>query len=135
MGRAYAEERIKEAGDISAEQERGHARLVGLKSKSNDVAHEPHVLANVLRQSVLGPFHLRYKLASSLDPVVCRILGVPRGRNAFFDFAHTGEIFVKLGLVLGADLHAQAGSLLAHAVQDALVATIASVFEEAVERQ
>ena len=54
-------------------------------------------------------------------------------RDALLDLADAGEILVELGPVAGADLPAQAGGLLADAVEDALVALAAAVVEEAVE--
>src|SRR5262249_53064880 len=59
MGRTNVEERIEEPGEIAAEKERGDARLVGLERKRDDVAHEPHVLADILREAVLGTRHFR----------------------------------------------------------------------------
>ena len=59
MGRAHVEERIEEAGEIAAQQQRGDARLVGLEGQRDDVAHQPHVLADVFGQAVVGPRHRR----------------------------------------------------------------------------
>ena len=55
--RADVEERVEEPRDIAAEQERGDPRLVGLEAEGDDVAHQPHVLADVFGQAVVGSLH------------------------------------------------------------------------------
>ena len=57
VGRADVEERVEQAGEVAAEQQRGDARLVGLERQGDDVAHQPHVLADVFGQAVVGPRH------------------------------------------------------------------------------
>ena len=64
-----------------------------------------------------------------------RLLNVAGRFDALLNLANAGQIFVELPLVAGADLPAQAGGLLAHAVQNALVPLAAMVVEQAVERQ
>ena len=46
---ANVEEGVEEAGEISAENQGCHSRFVGLEGQGNDVAHQSHVLADVLR--------------------------------------------------------------------------------------
>ena len=46
---ADVEEGVKEAGEIPAENQGCHSRFVGLEGQGDDVAHESHVLADVLR--------------------------------------------------------------------------------------
>ena len=46
---ADVEEGVEEAREIPAENQGCHARFVGLEGQGDDVAHESHVLADVLR--------------------------------------------------------------------------------------
>jgi hypothetical protein len=55
--------------------------------------------------------------------------------DALLDFADAGEVFVELAIVLRADLAAQAGGLVLHAIENAERALVAPDFEKAVERQ
>src|SRR6185436_18940727 len=57
MRRSDIEKWIKEARDIAAKQERGDAGFIRLKSERKNVAHQPHVLADVLRKTVIWPLH------------------------------------------------------------------------------
>ena len=57
MSRPHVEERIKQPGEVAAQQQGGDPGLVGLKRQRDDVAHEPHVLADVFRQAVVGSWH------------------------------------------------------------------------------
>ena len=66
VGLAHVEERIEQAGNIAAQQQRGDARLVGLEGQRDDVAHQPHVLADVFGQAVVGPLHRDERLAAVL---------------------------------------------------------------------
>ena len=54
MGRPHVEEGIEESGKIAAQQQRGDARLVGLEGQRDDVAHQPHVFADVFGKAVVG---------------------------------------------------------------------------------
>ena len=133
--RPDVEERVEEAGDVAAEQERGEAGLVGLEAEGDDVAHQPHVLADVLGQAVVGPGHRDRGPAPVLAALVGRLLRGPHRHDATLDLADAREVLVELGPVAGADLPAQARGLLPDAVEDALVAPVAAVVEEAVEGQ
>ena len=92
-------------------------------SQRDDVAHQPHVLADVLGQAVVGPRASsrragRGRLARSSALFLAARIGV----DALLDLAHAGEILVELGPVVRADLAAQVGGLARDAVEDALIA-------------
>ena len=131
----HVEERVKEPRDVAAEQERGDARLVGLEAESDDVAHQPHVCANIFGQTVVRPLHRDGRLAPVARACVCLLFRGSHGRGPFLDLADAGEILVELGPVAYAHPPAQVRGLLAHAVEDALVALAAAVVKKAVERQ
>ncbi len=90
MRLADVEERVEEPRDVAAEQERGDARLVGLEAEGDDVAHQPHVLADVFGQAVVGPLHRDRRLGPgrwrARRPFASRLasgrpVSRPRGRS------------------------------------------------------
>ena len=64
MRGADVQEGIKQARDVAAEQQRCDARLVGLKPQRHEVAHQPHVRADVLGQAVVRPGHRQRRAAA-----------------------------------------------------------------------
>ena len=126
MGLAHVEERVEEAGEIAAHEQRGDAGFVRLEAERDDVGHEPHVLANVFGQALLQFWILDFGLRIGFDSN----LG-----DALLHFAHAGEILFQLGLVGGADLRVEGGGLILHAVEDARGAAAPLAVEEAIERQ
>ena len=111
------------------------AGLVGLEPEGDDVAHQPHVLADVLGQAVVGPGHRGDGPAAVPARARRPSLRGPHRLGALLDLADARQVLVELGPVAGADLAAQARGLLADAVEDALVAPAPAVVEEAVEGQ
>ena len=130
------EERIEEAREVAAEQQRGDARLVGLERQRDDVAHQPHVLADVFGQAVVGPLHREAAAcrvsARSRRPCPCR----SRMRSTRFSTSRTLVRYSSsLALSPALTCRLQVSAALLHAVEDALVALAAAVLEQAVERQ
>jgi hypothetical protein len=130
---ADPEEGIEQAGKIAAEQEGDDAGLVGLEGEGGEVAHQLHVLADVFGQAVVGPFHGEERLAGFAGGVGGFVGLGTHPVDALLHFADAGEVFVELGLVVGADFADEAGGVVLHAVEDALVPAAAAILEEAVE--
>ena len=93
------------------------------------------MLADVLGQTVVRPFHERDGHVLALGILFGLGLVATHPVDAFLHFADARQILVELGLVVAADLPAQAGSVVLHPVEDALRAAGAAVLEETVERQ
>ncbi len=132
---ADVEERIKEAGEVAAEQEGGDAGLVGLESERDDVAHEPHVFANIFGEAVIGARHRERGTSLVARAVVGRVFHRPGALDPFLDLANAGEILVELPLIGAADLPVQFGGVFLHAVENAERALAPLVVEEAIEGQ
>ena len=134
--RLHVEERIEQAGDVAAEQQRGDARLVGLERQRDDVAHQPHVLADVFGQAVVGPLHRdeRAVPVAWRGPRPVSLLG--RMRSTRFSTSRT-LVRYSSSLARSAELtcRLRPAALSCDAVEDALVAPAAAVVEQAVERQ
>lgn len=135
MGRADVEERVKQAREVSAEQEGGDPRLVGLERQGDDVAHQPHVLADVFGQAVVGARHRQRGTSLIARPSVGAVLHLAGPLDPLFDLADAGQILVELRAVGPADLAVQVIRVSLHAIKDALGALASLVVEEAVEGQ
>ena len=90
-----AQMREAQGGMIVVQLQRAHARGVGLEGEDQDVAHEPHVFGDVLRDAVGGAAMLGVRAwAASLA-----IRRVGRRVDALLDFADRIEIFIELALI------------------------------------
>ena len=96
VGQLDVQERIEQPGDVAAQQQRGDARLVGLEGQRDDVAHQPHVLADVLGQAVVGARHRRRHPAAIARPRVGLLLRRAHVLRALLDLADAGQVFVEL---------------------------------------
>jgi hypothetical protein len=92
---ADVEERIEQPGNVAAKQKSGDPRFVRLKSESDDVTHQSHVIADVFRQSVVRPGHFHDGLAAILCSIKCLVLIRSQSLDPFLDFANAGEILVE----------------------------------------
>ena len=135
MGGADVEERIEQPRQIAAHEQRGHARLVGLEGQGDDVAHQPHVFADVFGQAVVGPGHGDHGPIAALGVVAGPVHVGPRPLHAPLHLADAGEVFIQLGPVGAADLPLQRRGLVADPVEDARGPPAALVIEQAVEGQ
>ena len=117
---------------IVVEFQRRDPRGVGLKAENQDVAHQPHVLADVLRNAVGRAVHVRLVECRSPALQFAPLAGV---FDPLLDVAHRVEIFVELPLVAGADLAAEPLGIRQHRVQHALVAGRHLILEQAIEGQ
>ncbi len=106
--RADVEERIEQSREVAAKQQRGDPRLVGLERQGDDVAHQPHVLADIFGQAVVGPGHRDGGAPAVLGPVVGPVLHRAGAFDPLLHLADAGEILVQLGPIGVADLTARA---------------------------
>ena len=127
--------RIEQSRNVSTKQDRRNACFVRLKCEGNDVTHQAHVVANVLRQSVIRASHLDDGLAPMLRPFQCFVLMFAQSFNPFFDLADTGEVLVQFGPISGTGLSAETCRVFFHSVKHAFVSPSATVVEQTVERQ
>ena len=115
---------------IVVQLQRADTSGIGAEGQHEDIAHQPHVLVDVLRHAVgrarlirfgqRGPPALQpLRLAGLVDP----LLHFPDGR----------EIFVEPAPVRLADLVAQALRFLADGIEHALVGPADFIAEEAIE--
>ena len=120
MSRSHVEERIKQTGKVAAQEQGGDTGLIGLESQGDDVAHEPHVLADVFRQAVVRTRHCQGRAPAVLGAVVGLVFLDSRAADPLLDFPHACEILVELRLIGPADLAAQLAGMLLDPVEDAL---------------
>ncbi len=135
VGGTDIQERIEEPRKITAKKKRGDAGFVGLETERDDVAHQPHVIADILGKAVVGTFHGHDGRAFGLGENVGFLFGGAGGIDAFLDFTDAGEEFVELGFIGGTDAAAEAIGLIFDAIENALIALVAAIFEKAVEGQ
>ena len=109
-------------------QQRRDPRAVGLERQGDDVAHQPGVLAEVLRLARRRPLARRHRRG-----VLLRHLVEPL--HALLRLAHRRQVLVELLLVGAAHLAAQVVRLLEHVVEDAALELAGLAAEQAVERQ
>ena len=135
MGLGHAEEGVEHPGQVAVEHQRRDPRLVGLKGDGDDIRHELHVLAQILRQAVGRTAHRRKRPAP--------VRGIPCGTgligahavDALLHVAHARQVLLELALIVGAEQRLEARGIVAHPVEDALQPPAAAVLEQAVERQ
>ena len=132
---ADVEEGVEEAREIPAEHQRRHPCFVGLEGQGDDVAHEAHVVSDVLRQTVVGTFHVHQR--SALVPgAISRLGGISaHAVHALLHLADAGQVFVETAVIFGTDCSTQGRKVLPHAIQNAPGALVAAVLEEGVESQ
>ena len=117
---------------VVVQLERGHARGVGLEAKDHDIAHETHVLRDVLRDAVGRALDVR--LVERRAPAL-QLTTLSRGFDALLDVAHGVEILVQLLLVGLADVTAEISGVIKHGIEYAAVARRSGIFKETVESQ
>ena len=115
---------------IVVELERDDPRGVGLEGEHEDVAHQPHVLGDVLRDAVRRPRHVG--LVERWLPAL-QFPSLSGGGDPLLHVADAVEIFVELPPVARADPPPQVARLLDHGVEHALVPLLRPFLEEPVE--
>ena len=89
---------------VVVELERADPGGVGLEAQDEDVAHQTHVLADVLGNSVGRTWDVR--LFEGRPPSL-KLAPAARALDSLLDFTHRIEIFVELALVARADRAAE----------------------------
>ncbi len=113
---------------VAVELERAHPRGVGAEREYENIAHQPHVLVDALRQPVggAGPVGLGERGAPPLQaPLPPGVVDAP------LDLTHRGEVLVQPARVGPA----HPGGVGAHRVEYALVRPARLVAEQPVERE
>src|SRR5262245_17309729 len=126
MSSANVEERVEQPRQIAAHQERRNACFVRLKRKCNDVAHEPHVFADVLGKTVVRALQTTNGWPWAL--------GGSDALHTPFHFTHTLQVFIELGAVATGDLTIEVGRLFADPIENAGSAAAPLIVEKAVKR-
>ena len=92
------------------------------------------MFADVFRQAVVGALHGKERGGPVFfDVGFAAGLVAAHFFHALFNFAHAGEVFVELGFVGGTDFALQARGFVFDAIENALQAAAAAIFEKAVE--
>ena len=91
-----AEIREAQRAMVVVELERRDPRGVGLEPEHEDVGHQPHVLADVLRDAVGGAGDVRFVEGR---PPALQLSALSGVRNPLFHVANGVEILVELALI------------------------------------
>ena len=132
---AHTKERIIQRRKITCQQQRRHACLVRLKTKSNNVTHQANVIPDILRQTILRTLHREQRFSRIPSPLFSLVLVRTHPLNAALHITDAGQIFVELHFVRGTDLATQRQRMVLYTIQHARVAESATVFKQAVKCQ
>src|SRR5438067_8398644 len=113
----HVEKWIEETGQIAAQEQAGYSRFVSLECQRDDIAHQAHVLADILGQAVVRPLHREDGPTSVARPLFGTVLQRARLFDPLFHIAHTGQILVELCLTRPADVPADWSSWFHNPVQ------------------
>ena len=105
-------------------------RGVGAEGQHQDVAHQPHVLVNVLRDAGGRPRHVR---PGERGPPALKSPRLPGLVDPLLHLAHRRQVLVKPALVGLADAVTQTAGVFPHGVQHAAVGPAHLIAEQAVE--
>ena len=128
----HAEVREAQRAVVVVELERADARGVGLERQHEQVAHDAHVLDNVLRVAVRRARNVR--LGQSRSPAL-QFAAFAGALDSFLHLTDGVEVFVEFLLVEPADVASQILRVRQHGVEYAPVAGLRLVLEHLVERQ
>jgi len=103
VGAPHVQKRIEQTRQVAAEDQRGHPGLVRLKGQGDDVAHQPHVIADILRKSVVRALEGEERPAAILGPLLGHGLILAQAVHSFLNPADAGEILVQAAAVVRAD--------------------------------
>jgi hypothetical protein len=117
---------------IIVELERTDTRGIGLEGQHEQVAHESHVLTDVLRDSIRGSWHVW--LLKSRAPTL-QFAALSGSLDPLLHLANRVEIFIQFALVGLADGFANILRVFEHGIQNTLVPLLDLVLEKAVECQ
>ena len=115
---------------VVVEFQRRNACRVCLKTEDEDVAHQIHVLDDVLRDAVGRSLHIRFVERGS--PAL-QLAAFARVLDPFLHLTHAVEILVELALIAGADAASQILCVGEYGVEHALVLGRGFVFKETIK--
>ena len=128
----HAEVREAQRAVVVVQLERADARGVGLERQHEEVAHDAHVLDDVLRVAV---FRARHVGLGQGRPPALQLAALAGARDSHFHLANGVEVFVEFLPVEPADVAAQILRVRQHGIEHALVAGLCLVLEHLVERK
>ncbi len=117
---------------VVVQLQRGDARGVGLETQHHNVAHQPHVLGDVLRYAVFGSLGGRLGGDGLLTLQLAALAGAA---DAALNLAHAFQVFIQLALVAAPQILAEIARILAHRVEHAFLTLLHIVLEQTVEGQ
>ena len=115
---------------VVVELECDDPRGIGLEGEHEDVAHQPHVLSNVLWDAIGRPGHVG--LVERRLPTL-QFPPLSSGGDPLFDIADALEVFVEFAAIGSADSPSQISGLLDDGVKDTFVTLLRALLEEPVE--
>ena len=128
----HAEVREAERAVVVVQLERADARSIGLERQHKQVAHQAHMLDDVLRVAVLRARDIRL---GQCWPPALQFTSFAGTLNSLFNLPDGIQIFVELLLVESADVAAQIPRIGQHRVEHTMVASLRLVFKHLVECQ
>ena len=114
---AHADERVRAVAAFVGQDERRHARGVGLEREDHEVGEQTQVFGVAFRNT-LGDGRVGRDL---------RLAGGAGLLDAQLHLAHGGEILVELALVVGAEADVELTEVVAHGVEDRLTLGVATL--------
>ena len=125
-----AEVREPQRRVVVVELERADARRVGHEGQHEDVAHQPHVIGNVLGHAVGRPRHVgpgQHRLPA------LELAALPRRLDPPLDVADALQVFIELPLVAAANGAAEVLGILPDRIENTHILARRFVLEEPVE--
>lgn len=119
-----------QGGVVVIEFEGGDACGIRLESEDEDVAHQSHMLGDVLGDTIGGAIDIGF--IEGWFPAL-EFASFASVRDALFDIADGVEIFIEFALVAAADLTTDITGVFEDGIKYALIGAMVFVFEEAVE--
>ena len=129
MSLANIQKRIKQPGQVSTQQQRGHASFIRLKCRGNNITHQSHVLTQIFRQTIVRTLHQFHRLPTTRGILVGFGFVFPSPLDALFNLANAGQILVQFRLIGRTDLTTDVTCMLTNTIQNALHASTAMVVE------
>jgi hypothetical protein len=128
----HAEVRESQRRVIVVELQRGDAGRIRLEPEHENIAHQTHVIGDVLRDAIGGARNVR--LIKRRTPALQLAL-LPGLVDTLLDIADRVEVLVEFALIRPADLAFQVARISQHGIEHALVTLLHLIFEEPVESQ
>ena len=128
----HADVRKTQGTVIIVELECADARGVSLEGEHEDVAHQSHVLHDILRIPVLRARHVGL---GERGPPALQFAAAAGALDPLFHFADGVQIFVELLLILPADVAPKIFGIAQYSIKYAAVAGLGFIFKQPIKRQ